>query len=300
MSYTKRLRKKALRAGATPGKALEAHIQQTLALLYAQWKAGDISALWCERQALKHEIERAAYETFVCNKLLTIGFTHTLPCEDYPQAMAAQLLPAKRRRVSTTIRGISGVLSYPRSYVYERNKRSRQYSDDAAKWVRAIISRFSIMSPSRLYVQVDMPGGMRKKVLRAPRGWYWKLRMLCTINPYAHTLDTYKQRYSWQVVLQSNSADMRHAVVTAGMIVTDEGDVVQQLRSLAVLDYDVYTQERSAARIREAAVRARIREATRLRHTTVSVSVRVLVAGIPRVVCCNRSRGRFVAYVYPG
>ncbi len=299
MSYTKRLRKKALRAGATPGKALELQIQQELTRARIEWRDGDSNTLRTGRRQLKREIERAVDETFVCHKLLTIGFTHALPCNDYPQAMAAKLLPAKRRWISTNIVATAGVLSYPRSYVHERRMSLRQGSEDPAKWRRVIVSRFAIMSPSRLYVQVDMPGGMRKRLLRAPRGWHWKLRMLYTINPHAHEFDMHQQRYSQQVVLQSNSVDMKHAVVTAGMIVTEEGDVVRLLRNRATLHYDAYADQQRVARIREAAILARTRAAKQLRRTVITVSVRVFVAGKYREIRCRRVRGILSAYVYP-
>jgi len=297
MSFTKKLRKELLREGAVAGKELEASIRQTRGRVRGCTEHPN-SELRYRRQAMARHIAEAEHATFACHQLLAHGFMHTLPCNNYPRDMAVKLLPTNRRRVSPRVRATVG----PRSRIYERGKIKYRTGPDELKWVRQVVSCFAIMSPTRLYVKVDKPGGMVTMLLHAPRGWHWKMLMENQLNDMAWTASENHNRYMRYVVLQANSAEMRHAVLTAGQVIAGgkPGVVVRELMVNARAYHEVYARVERNRRISNAANRKREQEYRRRQRTMITVAVYTYVAGKRKKVEVNRLRGQYDAYVFPG
>lgn len=297
MSFTKKLRKELLREGAVPGKDLEFSIRQTRGRMRGCTEHPN-SELRYRRQAMARHIETAEHATFACHRLLAHGFMHTLPCNNYPRDMAVKLLPANRRRVSPHVRPSLG----PRSRIYERGHIRYRRGPDELKWVRSIISCFAIMSPTRLYVKVDKPGGMVTMLLHAPRGWRWKMLMENQLNDMAWTTTENHNRYVQYVVLQSNSAKTRHAVLTARQVISGEnpGVIVRELMVNARAYHDAYARAERNRRTAEADSKKREQEYRRRQRTMRTVAVYVYVAGRRKKVEASWLRGQYDVYVSPG
>lgn len=288
MSYTKKLRKQALREGVVPGKALEASIQQTLA---ERRRLGVIHASVRGVRDYRSEIRRQMWEadrqTFVCRLLLSVGFQHALPCYDYPEEIARQLLPADRRRVAAT----PAATSATRSYI---TGRSRQYSADGVPWRRIIAAPVAVLSPTRLYVRVDMPGGFMSRVLRAPRGWHWEMRSSSKLNEIAAMLMHRHCGCATVAILQSDVQAKKHAIVTAGAVMASaESDVavVAKLRQQASSCYDIMRHNARVHRQRlKEAVVSRM-QAARKKRTCVTVDIVVFIAGVRTIIRYQRRKG---------